>query len=727
MRYLRQSTAAVIEVGPFVDDTDGKTLEEALTVASIDVQLMQPLDTAAVPPDRVANGTFASDVSWTKGTGWDINSSTAGKAHHATGTGSDLEQTPAIALVENVAYELVFVISGISASNVTPKIGGTSGTARSTNATFTETIIAGSGSLIEFTATSTFVGDLDDVVFKQVPIPITPAASGSANDMVLVRANTGTYWLELTVNQVAIAGRHKLTAFISGALIVWEEFMVLTQEVFDDLFGASAVGYLKPTVAGRDFDVNAAGEAGLDLNNTSGTIVAAQIATDAITAAKLAADAGVEIAAAVWDRVLTGATHNIATSAGRRLRGIQEFQGYANGAIWIDTINGTTGTTDFENGTVENPVDSIADANTLAASLGIARFEVSPGSSITFAAAQAGQVFNGKSWTLALGGQNIAGSSFFGATVSGIGAGTGTRQDFVNCHLNACSHIKGTHLLECHLAGTQTVAEAGNYFIDASYSAVAGSGTPVWDFGAALNSSDVNFRHYSGGIEIQNMGAGTGSYQMSLEGDGLLIINANCSATSDVAIRGHFTITDNAGGAVTLSDAARFAEDQSIATVTGNVDGSVGSVVGAVGSVTGAVGSVIGNVGGDVQGNVDGSVGSVTGAVGSVTGAVGSVAGNVDGSVATIGAGGVIDGAIAAAELINIADAFLDRRLDLGADTGGNTTTSRTVRQSLRTMRNRVVIAGGVMTVYEEDDTTVDFTAVVTTTAGDPITELNPS
>jgi hypothetical protein len=214
---------------------------------------------------------------------------------------------------------------------------------------------------------------------------------------------------------------------------------------------------------------------------------------------------------------------------------------------------------------------------------------------------------------------------------------------------------------------------------------------------------------------------------MSLEGRGQLIINANYSATSTVAIRGLFTVTDNASGAVTLSDVARFAEDQSITTVTGNVDGSVGSVTGAVGSVTGAVGSVTGNVGGDVQGNVDGSVASVTGAVGSVTGAVGSVAGNVDGSVATIGTGGVIDGAIAAAELANIADALLDRRLDLGVDNGGNTTTTRTWRQALRVLRNRVAIAGGTMTVYEEDDTTSDFTAAVTTAAGDPISELNPS
>jgi hypothetical protein len=84
----------------------------------------------------------------------------------------------------------------------------------------------------------------------------------------------------------------------------------------------------------------------------------------------------------------------------------------------------------------------------------------------------------------------------------------------------------------------------------------------VFDFGAGLNASNVNYRHYSGGVEIENMGAGAGAYNMSLEGHGQLIINANCSATSTVAIRGHFTVTDNAGGAVTLSDDARFDVDQ---------------------------------------------------------------------------------------------------------------------------------------------------------------------
>jgi len=273
---------------------------------------------------------------------------------------------------------------------------------------------------------------------------------------------------------------------------------------------------------------------GLDLVLVSSTFVAALIA-------------------GVWDRVLTGATHNIATSAGRRLRGIQEFQGYEGGAIWIDTVNGTAGTTDFENGTVENPVDSIADANTLAASLGIAVFKILPGSSLTFAASQTNQAFMGvdHNWTLALGGQSIDGTSIIGATVSGIATNTAGAQFFMDCMMGAVTLPGDTHVLRSGISGTQTLGEAGDYFYDACHSGIAGTSTPVWDFGAALNASNLNVRHYSGGIEIANMGAGTGTYNMSLEGHGQLVIAASCSATSNLSRRGAWKVTDNAGGAVT--------------------------------------------------------------------------------------------------------------------------------------------------------------------------------
>ena len=128
--------------------------------------------------------------------------------------------------------------------------------------------------------------------------------------------------------------------------------------------GSFSVGrMLRPTTAGRTLDVASTGEAGVDFSNINGTLDAADIGTDAITAAKIATDAVEEIADQVWDEVLTGGTHNVANSAGRRLRQLQEAGAYA-GAIWIDTVNGTAGTTSFENGTDTNPVDTIADANT---------------------------------------------------------------------------------------------------------------------------------------------------------------------------------------------------------------------------------------------------------------------------------------------------------------------------------------------------------------------------
>lgn len=273
----------------------------------------------------------------------------------------------------------------------------------------------------------------------------------------------------------------------------------------------------------------------------------------------------VAMASAIWDRVLTGATHNIATSAGRRLRGIQEFQGYENGAVWIDTVNGTAGTTDFENGTVENPVDTIADANTIAASLSLSIFHIIPGSSITLAAAQNNQVFIGiDGWTLALGGQDVAGSSFIGASVSGVMAGTGTTQKFIDCLMGATSLIKGTHLITCGIAGTMTVVEAMDVFFDRCHSAIAGTATWVFDFGAAIGNTNLNMRNYSGGVQLENMGD-TGTDTASIEGRGQ-IIEGTCTGGT-VAVRGLFTTSGITN--LTLSDDARYDAAQINAQVDG--------------------------------------------------------------------------------------------------------------------------------------------------------------
>lgn len=139
------------------------------------------------------------------------------------------------------------------------------------------------------------------------------------------------------------------------------------------------------------------------------------------------------------------------------------------------------------------------------------------------------------------------------------------------------------------------------------------------------------------------------------------------------------------------------------ANITGNLSGSVGSVTGAVGSVTGAVGSVTGNVGG----NVVGSVGSVTAGV--------TVTTNNDKTGYALTAG----------ERTSVADALLDRDMATGTDSGSATV--RTVRQALRFLRNKWSISGGTLTVTKEDDTTASWTGAVTTTAGNPVSAVDPA
>ncbi len=246
--------------------------------------------------------------------------------------------------------------------------------------------------------------------------------------------------------------------------------------------------------------------------------------------------------------------------------GIGESVGYANGQIWVDTVNGTAGTENFVNGTADNAVITWADALTLSASLGITDFHIINGSTIQLSADSSNYSLFGDNWTLDLNGQNINGSFFHGASVSGISTSTTGMQTFNACVIDSATIPDDTHMTECGLKGTITLGEAGNYFFHQCHMAAAGGSSPVIDYGAALNASTCHVHAFRGLIEIQNMGAGTGNYILNLDGHGRLTLNANNSATATANIAGHWDITDNANGAITLVDDARFDIDQVLAT-----------------------------------------------------------------------------------------------------------------------------------------------------------------
>lgn len=218
--------------------------------------------------------------------------------------------------------------------------------------------------------------------------------------------------------------------------------------------------------------------------------------------------------------------------------------GYANGAIWIDTNNGSSGTTIGVNGVADNPVDSLSDALTLASSTGLSRFVVAAGSSITLSGAATNYEFMGNNWTIALGGQSIAGAKINGATVSGTFSGTTAILE--ECIINAITG-PGLTMRRCYLNDiTITANGAGSWYMNDCRSRVAGfNNSPNFDFGEGVGDTQLNIRLYSGGLELENMGD-TGTDIASIEGLGNITLNSNCDG-GELALRGPIGLTDNSG------------------------------------------------------------------------------------------------------------------------------------------------------------------------------------
>jgi hypothetical protein len=79
----------------------------------------------------------------------------------------------------------------------------------------------------------------------------------------------GRYSAVLDATDTATVGILEVSVNATSGIPWNKSYYVLEEEVFDDFFAASAVGYLKPTTAGRDLDVTTTGEAGLDLANVN--------------------------------------------------------------------------------------------------------------------------------------------------------------------------------------------------------------------------------------------------------------------------------------------------------------------------------------------------------------------------------------------------------------------------------------------------------------------------
>ena len=191
--------------------------------------------------------------------------------------------------------------------------------------------------LKQSTAIDVRVGPFVDVGDGFTPeIGVTIAASDQAEilkaDGAATVAMTGVFaaisacdgWYDYTMATTDVDVVGELVVVMQDASVylpVFMRFYVVEEAVYDALYGAASEGPLQGTTAGNKLDVAATGEAGVDFGNILGTLDAAQIGADAITAAKVAADVHAEAADAVWDEDIVAA-HGAASAAGLLVRAL---------------------------------------------------------------------------------------------------------------------------------------------------------------------------------------------------------------------------------------------------------------------------------------------------------------------------------------------------------------------------------------------------------------------
>jgi len=147
----------------------------------------------------------------------------------------------------------------------------------------------------------------------------------------------GNYSTTLSATDTDTIGEMKLYVSVAGALPVWEKWFVLEESIYDGLFAA---GSTYTTQTGDSF-ARLGVPAGASV---SADVLTAQNDLDIITGADGAlfdATAQTSLVDDVWDEVLTGATHNINNSAGRRLRRLSSLI-LEDGTAQAGTVNTIT-------------------------------------------------------------------------------------------------------------------------------------------------------------------------------------------------------------------------------------------------------------------------------------------------------------------------------------------------------------------------------------------------
>jgi hypothetical protein len=264
---------------------------------------------------------------------------------------------------------------------------------------------------------------------------------------------------------------------------------------------------------------------------------------------------------------ISGSTANV--TALMNSVAVQKYQGPFGPGIYFDDGAANTNTVLGTDGTYNNPVSSLAAAQTLASSLGNLLIYVAGGSALALTGGT-------------LTGYTIAGIGSVSSNILNLGtaASPSALTSCVFYHLTVYGTHDFTDLIElrdclitdapaaeitklrtyargCGIADDISLDTSDDNIFDQCLSAVAGNSYPV--INATGVAGTVVFRHHSGGIGFNSLSA---SHKVSVETDGQVVFESGCNVNAEVAIRGCASITDNTAGMVNITDKARFDTDQ---------------------------------------------------------------------------------------------------------------------------------------------------------------------
>jgi len=568
----------------------------------------------------------------------------------------------------------------------------------------------------------------------------------------------GWYPVALTTTHTNTLGALVIKVHDSAThLPVWQEHMVLTANVYDSLVGGTDVLDVSTTQfngsavvqSGGRPEVNMTHIAGAAVSTStaqlgvnavqaggtawgSGAITAASIATGAVDADALAADAVTEIwagstapsaatiADSVWDEDATG--HQTTGTFGQAIGD----PGADTDTIWslvnanldatvssratqtsVNTIDDfldteiaaikavtdalpnagalTTIQADLDNiqtrlptalvgGRMDSSVGAMAaDTLTASALAADAVTEIWAGSTAPSSATIAGAV-----WDMDATGHQTQGT--FGQVLGDSGADTDTIWGLVNTNLNATVSSRAS----------QTSVDTVDDFLDTEIAAIKAV-TDALPNGGALTTIQADLDNIQTRLPAALVGGRIDASVGAMAADTL---TASALATDAVT---EIWAASTAGSQASV-DAVKAVVDAILVDTT---------EIGVAGA--GLTNINLPNQTMDITGDL---IGNVTGSVGSVTGDVGGVAAN-----------GITATSLDASVGIELADALLKR--DMSSVSGE---AARSPLNALRFLRNKWSIAAGTLTVTEEDDTTTAWTAALTTSAGaDPIIATDPT